>query len=146
MTDEEFMTLSIDEAEKHIQKRIDPQAAAAMETMIDSFSMQNDPHVGCFWYDTNTNSLFGVDAPLARDVTYYFSQEYNQNIKTGHMLQKKYGKNIIFEVKILDLMVISNKFRVVAFLSLKTMVLLFLPEVGSKTIQKQKKRFYLNSN
>ncbi|GEM_PF-1537532 len=89
MTDEEFMTLSIDEAEKHIQKRIDPQAAAAMETMIDSFSMQNDPHVGCFWYDTNTNSLFGVDAPLARDVPYYFFQEYNQNIKTGHMLHKK---------------------------------------------------------
>ncbi len=89
MTEDEFTSLPKEEALKAIAKRNDPQAAAAMETVIDSFSMQDDPHVGCFYYDTSTNSLFGVDAPLAEDIPFYYSEEYHQNIKTSRMLQKK---------------------------------------------------------
>lgn len=89
MTDDEFISLPKEKALKAIAKRDDPQAAAAMETMIDSFSMQDDPHVGCFYYDPDTKSLFGIDSPLAEDIPFHYSEEYHQNIRTSHILQKK---------------------------------------------------------
>ncbi len=91
MTDDEFMALPKNEAEKHIQKRSDPQAAA-MEVMIDSFSMQNDPHVGCFWYDTNTIH-YSEWTPLWPEMSpTIFLKNTIKTLRPAICFIKKYGK------------------------------------------------------
>lgn len=144
MTDDEFISLPKEKALKAIAKRDDPQATAAMETMIDSFSMQDDPHVGCFYYDPDTKSLFGIDSPLAEDIPFHYSEEYHQNIRTSHILQKKIWQKNHYIGVVLGSMAITKACREGAYLSSKKTVLLFLQEVGLTTIQKRKKQFYSN--
>ena len=64
-------------------------ANSAIEVMKQSFSVQDDPMVGCFWYDPKANELYGVSATLAQDVPFYSSAQFNAEVKTGRQLHEK---------------------------------------------------------
>lgn len=48
--------------------RVDKQAMAALEAMINSMAFQSSAELGSFWYDKNNKELFGVHSLLQRIV------------------------------------------------------------------------------
>ena len=58
---------------------------AVMKTMFDSFDLQDEPKVGIFWYDENSDELFGVSKIEASEL------ELNVNgLKTIKTLHKSW--------------------------------------------------------
>lgn len=72
--------------------RKDNNINSAIELMLENGNFQNEPSVGCFWYDTKNNELFGVYSCLAKDVEYYYSKAYDKYVKTGSKLHKDIWK------------------------------------------------------
>ena len=65
---------------------------AAMELMLANDEVQDDSYVGCFWYDTLEKELFGVSKTLHTDVPYYYSKQFDCNVRTGRALHKNIWK------------------------------------------------------
>jgi len=55
---------------------------AVMKTMSDNFEYQEEPKVGIFWYNDDTDELFGVSKIEASEIQ--FSQNGLKTIKTLH--------------------------------------------------------------
>lgn len=52
------------------------------EIMADNNQYVDDPYVGIFWYDPESDDLFGVYSILAEDVDYYYSETFGCKAKT----------------------------------------------------------------
>lgn len=70
------------------KKRDDDKNNAAMDVMAFNDDYQDEPFVGCFWYDPDRNELYGVGKTMAMDVEYYDSMQWKKTIKTGRLLHK----------------------------------------------------------
>lgn len=79
--------------------RKDDKINSAIELMLQNDAFQNEPSVGCFWYDVKNNELFGVYSCLAKDVEYYYSRTYNKYVKTGSKLHKDIWKKEFYKNK-----------------------------------------------
>ena len=56
------------------------------ELMLNNMELQNEPSVGCFWFDVNKKVLFGVNSTLASDVPYAPNSFFGSPTKTGRKL------------------------------------------------------------
>lgn len=68
--------------------RKDETANAAMDVMSFNDDYQDEPFVGCFWYDPIKNELYGVGKTMSMDVDFYDSTQWNKRVKTGRLLHK----------------------------------------------------------
>ena len=68
--------------------RNDEVVNSAMDVMSNNDEFQDEPFVGCFWYDPNKNELYGVGKTMAMDVNYYKSKQWGKNVKTGRLLHQ----------------------------------------------------------
>ena len=64
------------------QYNSDNEINALKETMNDNIDRQEDPEVGIFWYDVNSQSLFGVKSADVNDVKFYHSSLFDADVKT----------------------------------------------------------------
>lgn len=64
----------------------DPESNAFRELMLDNDSLKTEPSVGIFWYDPESNELFGVYSTLAQDVPFQKSSLFDRPIKTCRKL------------------------------------------------------------
>ena len=55
---------------------------AFREIMAYNNQYVDDPYVGIFWYDSESEELFGVYSVLAEDVNWYYSDQFKANAKT----------------------------------------------------------------
>ena len=60
----------------------DPMINGFREIMAYNNQFQDDPSVGIFWYDPDTESLFGVYSVLASDCKWYHSETFGANART----------------------------------------------------------------
>ena len=67
----------------------DQDVNAARELMIHNNQYQDDPYVGIFWYDIESDDLFGVKETLAEDTDFYFSKLFNSYVRTCKPLHYK---------------------------------------------------------
>jgi hypothetical protein len=86
---------------RYIYKQDIPESADwkpnTEDSMINGFrdimaynnQFQDDPYVGIFWYDTETNELFGVVTANAEDVPYYKSTIFDAPARTCKPLHYK---------------------------------------------------------
>lgn len=65
---------------------------AVIEAMISSFSRQEDPCVGSFWYDPDEDELFGVYSVSVDDTKYYKSPQFKEEVRTGTKLHSAIWK------------------------------------------------------
>ena len=72
---------------------------SAMEVMLVNDLVQEEPYVGCFWYDPINNELFGVNKTLHCDVPYYHSNQFNNNVRTGRALHKNIWQKEFYRAK-----------------------------------------------
>lgn len=70
-----------------------------IKTMSESFSKQDDPMVGSFWYDPIKKELYGVSSTLAEDVPFYKSNQFNDEVKTGRQLHEKIWQKEFYRKK-----------------------------------------------
>ena len=63
---------------KHIRK--DSDVNAAIEVMMSSMHYQDDSEIGCFWYDTENEELFGVNSVPASSMKFYNSSQFNAQV------------------------------------------------------------------
>lgn len=75
---------------KHIRE--DDNVNAAIEVMMSNMYMQDDSDVGCFWYDTKLNELFGVNAVPSSSMSFYHSNQFNADVRTGPRLHQSIWK------------------------------------------------------
>lgn len=66
----------------------DADAQSAIDVMHANDDYQDSPEVGMFWYDPNTNELFGVRSSLADSVGWYHSTQWGRDVKTDTHLHK----------------------------------------------------------
>lgn len=60
---------------------------SVIQSMADNFDAQDEPKVGIFWYDSDSDELFGVTAVEACDIPFD-----SQGRKTVRMLHKTWWK------------------------------------------------------
>lgn len=82
-----------------IRLRETAEANSAMELMLSNDSVQDDAYVGCFWYDKNRKELFGVNKTLHTDVPYYYSTQFDRNVRTGRALHKNIWEKEFYRKK-----------------------------------------------
>lgn len=82
---------------KVIKIREDNRANAAMDIMVHNEDIQDTPSVGCFWYDKDKRELFGVSSVLAKEVSYYHSNTFDKDVKTGGKLHQNIWKKGYFK-------------------------------------------------
>lgn len=79
--------------------RVDKQAMAAMEAMINSMASQSNAELGPFWYDKNNKELFGVHSSPAEDCAWYKSSQFGIEVRTGKALHETIWKKEHFRGK-----------------------------------------------
>lgn len=82
---------------KHIREN--KENNAVIDTMIQSFDLQNEPMVGCFWYDPIKKELYGVSSTLAQDVPFYKSDYFDSRVRTGRQLHQSIWKKEFYRGK-----------------------------------------------
>lgn len=60
----------------------------AIDIMENDMQYQEDTMVGSFWYDTENNELFGVDQVPASSRSFFHSQQFGFDIRTGPVLHQ----------------------------------------------------------
>ncbi len=68
--------------------REDEEVNAFMDIMASNDELQEEPCVGCFWYDHEKQEVFGVRSTLAQDVPYLSNNIFDGKAKTGRALHK----------------------------------------------------------
>lgn len=76
--------------------RADQTTNDMMNAMLESRDSQDEPLVGCFWYDPDNDELFGVASEPA-DTAKCYNSEFGKATRTGRRLheqiwQKEYHK------------------------------------------------------
>ena len=74
------------------KRRADDSINAAIEVMMASMEMQDDPEVGCFWYDPKKNELFGVNSVPVSSMNFYNSPQFHTQVRTGPKLHESIWK------------------------------------------------------
>ena len=82
---------------KHIRK--DNDVNAAIEAMMTSMYYQDDSEIGCFWYDSEREELFGVSSVQATSMKFYNSTQFNALVRTGPKLHEAIWKKEYFKGK-----------------------------------------------
>lgn len=72
---------------------------ALKELMQHNMEYQNEPEVGIFWYDPETDDLFGVKSASVEDVDYYQSNLFGCQVKTCRPLHYKVWEKEYFRGK-----------------------------------------------
>ena len=67
----------------------DASTNALKELMAANISKQADPEVGIFWYDPESQSLFGIRSADVEDVDFYHSTLFGTDVKTCRPLHYK---------------------------------------------------------
>ncbi len=62
---------------------------ALKELMAANIEKQNDSEVGIFWYDSESQELFGVRSADVNDVPFYYSNLFGSKVKTCRPLHYK---------------------------------------------------------
>lgn len=69
---------------------------SAIQFMENDLDIQNDFMIGSFWYDIDNNELFGIDQVPASSRDYYYSRQFNTQVRTGPILhQTRWKKEAI---------------------------------------------------
>ena len=89
---------SASEAEEARKNRTS-EDKAAVEVMKSNEAVQNDPLVAIFWYDTDTDELFGVKSTVASQIEWYHSTQWNQDVRTEPRLHKQVWQKEYFKGK-----------------------------------------------
>ena len=82
---------------KVIKKNISSERDAIINAMYENIDSQDEPEVGIFWYDTNTNSLFGVCSTPSSDRQWYKSNTFNDDVRTDKRLHQSVWKREFFK-------------------------------------------------
>ena len=93
-----FKAKVVEEFEPIVEVR-DPNRDVFIDAMKDSFSIQDSPMVGPFWYDPEEQELYGVRAEFAIDKQFYKSSQFKTEVKTGKMLHQKIWQKEFFRKK-----------------------------------------------
>lgn len=72
--------------------RKDDNVNAAIEVMMASMDMQDEPEIGCFWFDLKAIELFGVESVPASSMQYYESPQFHARVRTGPKLHSSIWK------------------------------------------------------
>ena len=73
-----------------IPNRDDPDVNAFIEVMTDNFDKQDDPDVGIFWYDADSDDLFGVVAVSLDEAKAFRSRLFNnREVRTCQKLHHR---------------------------------------------------------
>lgn len=84
------MKLLIKSSEQAAQGRANRSSRdkAVIDVMRQSFDMQNEPEVGLFWYDPDSQELIGVTSSLASTLPWSSSKLCSEGIKTDPRLHR----------------------------------------------------------
>lgn len=83
------MKLEFEKSEDWRTDTGDPMINAFRELMSENIDHQDDPYVGIFWYDVESDDLFGVRSACVDDLQFYHSNLFNANVKTCTPLHNK---------------------------------------------------------
>ena len=83
------MKLELEKSEDWRTDTDDPMINAFRELMAENINHQDDPYVGIFWYDVESDDLFGVVQTPADEAQTYKSTIFNSNTKTCKALHYK---------------------------------------------------------
>ena len=76
----------------NIKYLTEQEANNILNAMASHEDEQNEPSVGPFWVDTNTNELYGVVKSLAKDCPCYKSTIFDSEVRTSSALHKAIWK------------------------------------------------------
>ena len=68
--------------------RNDESLNAGFELMEKNEALQEEPYLGCFWYDPENTELYGVGKSPANELAFYHSKDWDKDIRTSHQLHK----------------------------------------------------------
>lgn len=77
--------------------REDNKTNSAMAAMVNNMQYQDDPYVGIFWYDVNSNRLFGVNSTPAEDAKWYESPQFGNKVRTDKRLHQNIWRRELYK-------------------------------------------------